>query len=209
MSDGEEEMTQEGAVVLFVGRLVKRKGVDDLVNAFAVVKERVKDASLVLVGEGPERRPLTDLVAKLNLSEAITFKGVLEGESLHREYSSCYTCVLPSRREPDDPASEGLGLALIEASMHGKPLVGTLHGGIPEVIQEGVNGFLVPENDPVALAGAITRLLQDSELAGTMGTNALSIARAKFTWEATTRRLLDSYVGPGSSRVGASPPRRS
>jgi glycosyltransferase involved in cell wall biosynthesis len=180
--------------VLFVGRLVRRKGVDDLLRAMALVKPEVGSARLVIVGDGPERDALTRLANDLGLSASVEFKGELRGSSLDLEYSLCRMCVLPSKRVSDDPANEGLGLTLVEASMHGKPLVGTEHGGIPEVINSGVNGFLVPEHDPPMLADAILKLLRDEKLAERMGANALEIARDRFTWDAATERLLESYA---------------
>ena len=181
--------------VLFVGRLVRRKGVDDLLHAFAEVRSRIADAKLVIVGDGPERENLERMVAELGLSGAVRFTGMLRGERLHEEYENCDVFVLPSKAVQEDAASEGLGLTLIEAAMHGKPLVGTTHGGIPEVIQDGVNGLLVPPNDSHLLAEALTRLVKDKELARKMGENSLKSAQSLYTWKAATNRLLQSYGG--------------
>ena len=181
--------------VLFVGRLVKRKGVDDLLRAFVFVSSQVRGERLVVVGDGPERESLGMLARELGLGEAVVFRGALSGSDLGREYASCDLCVLPSKLVFDDPANEGLGLALIEASMYGKPLVGTMHGGIPEVVRDGVNGYLVHENSPKELAAAIIKILQDGELSRRLGGGALRIARTEFTWDAATERLLNSYAG--------------
>ena len=102
--------------------------------------------------------------------------------------------VLASKRVEDDPATEALGLVLLEASMHGKPLVGTIIGGIPEIIKDGVNGFLVPQRESPKLAEAICKLLSDRQLAKKMGDNALQIALRDFTWDASTERLLQCYT---------------
>ena len=181
--------------ILFVGRLVSRKGVDDLLHAFAEVGSLVAEAKLVIVGDGPERESLERMVAELGLSEAVRFTGTLRGERLHEEYERCDVFVLPSKAVREDTASEGLGLTLIEAAMHGKPLVGTTHGGIPEVIQDGVNGLLVPPGNPHLLAEALTKLVKDKELARRMGVNSLKSAQSLYTWKAATDRLLKSYEG--------------
>jgi phosphatidylinositol alpha-1,6-mannosyltransferase len=181
--------------ILFVGRLVGRKGVDDLLNAFAEVKSRVTEAKLVIVGDGPERENLERMVAEHGLSGAVRFTGTLRGELLHEEYEKCDVFVLPSKAVKDDTASEGLGLTLIEAAMHGKPLVGTTHGGIPEVIQDGINGLLVPPDNPHLLAEALTRLVKDKELARKMGENSFKSAQSLYSWKAATDRLLQSYGG--------------
>lgn len=179
--------------ILFVGRLVKRKGVDDLIDAFSLVRKSVPDAELVIVGEGSERNELYQKSLALGLD--VEFKGPLFGKELCKEYERSGVCVLPSKHVENDPASEGLGLTLIEASMHGKPIIGTLHGGIPEIVLDGVNGFAVPEADPERLAEAIVTLLSDQKLRVEMGSKAREIAMSKFTWEAATNRLLDSYSG--------------
>ncbi len=134
--------------VLFVGRLVARKGVDDLLKAFAIVRSRLPDARLSIVGDGPEMGDLVKLAEQLGLRDCVEFKGTLSDPSLTRSMSAARVFVLPSKDVASDPANEGLGLALIEASMHAKPLVGTFHGGIPEIVRQGENGLLVPPGDP-------------------------------------------------------------
>lgn len=187
-----ETSSDSDIAILFVGRLAKRKGVDDLLEAFAIVQKKIPSARLVIVGDGPERKSLEtrSLILKLN---GVEFKGPLFGENLENEYDNCCMCVLPSKSVPEDTANEGLGLTLVEAAMHAKPLVGTRHGGIPEVIKEEVNGILVPPGDPLALSNALIRLLCDSVLRKKMGEKAQEIANEQFTWEAATDRLLHSY----------------
>ncbi|HEV2225617.1 MAG TPA: glycosyltransferase family 4 protein [Nitrososphaerales archaeon] len=179
--------------VLFVGRLVKRKGLDDLLKAFAIAKAAVPEATLVIVGDGPEREDLVRQAKDLGIADSVHFKGTLLGQPLASEYEKCTLCVLPSKVVPDDKATEGLGLALVEASMHGKPLVGTDHGGISEIIKDRVNGFIVPQGETKKLSDALGSLLNDAQLASTMGTNSLRIAKSQFTMQAATDRLLESY----------------
>lgn len=180
--------------VLFVGRLVERKGGDDLMSAFRIVKDRIPNSRLVFVGGGPDRKRLDEMARVLNLSGSVEFRGVLTGQPLHDAYEESSVVVLPSKYVRGDSQIEGLGLTLIEGSMHAKPLVGTKHGGIPEVIKDEVNGLLVPENDPAMLAEALFRVLSDGELAVRLGNNALEIAMSKFSWRAATDRLLESYT---------------
>lgn len=179
--------------ILFVGRLVERKGVDDLIRAFAVVKDREPRACLVIVGNGAIKEKLINLAHELNLLDHIEFKGELEGKALKEEYRLCSLCVLPSKNVRSDVSSEGLGLALIEAAAHGKPLVGTDQGGIPEVIENGMNGIIVKQGDWKALSSAILYLIQNKEVAERFGRNAMKKAKELFSWEKVTERLLDSY----------------
>jgi glycosyltransferase involved in cell wall biosynthesis len=190
----QENRWPDGKTVLFVGRLVKRKGVDDLLNAFAIVRFAIPEASLTIVGNGPEREALARLVTDLGLADSVHFRGTLLGRSLSLQYEECTVCVLPSKEVADDTATEGFGLALVEAAVHGKPLVGTDHGGISEIIKDGFNGYIIPQGDPKRLSTVLERLLEDKELAQKMGANSLSIARSKFTLESATDRLLESYA---------------
>lgn len=188
----EVKESEDSKVILFVGRLAKRKGVDDLLDSFAILERRVPSAHLVIVGDGPEREALRKKAKALGLRN-VEFKGALFGEALNYEYARSAVCVLLSKSVGGDPATEGLGLTLIEASMHAKPLVGTRHGGIPEIIKDGVNGFLVPEGDWRSSSEALTKLLLDTGLASKMGQNAFQMARERFSWNAATDRLLESY----------------
>ena len=179
--------------VLYVGRLVKSKGVDDLLRSFAVVNRKIPDSRLVIVGSGPEKEALMNECSKLGLTNQVEFKGSLYGRELHSEYENCSIFVLPSKKIAVDTATEALGLVLIEAAMHGKPLVGTRIGGIPEIVKDGVNGILVPQADIEKLAQAILTLLSDNQLRKKMGRNSLEMAKSQYTWEAATERLLKCY----------------
>ncbi|MDA4118523.1 MAG: glycosyltransferase family 4 protein [Thaumarchaeota archaeon] len=180
--------------ILFVGRLIHRKGGDDLIDAFRSISKEFPDSRLVFVGDGSEGKVWVDMARAADLGDRVDFRGTLRGSALHRAYEESSMVVLPSKYVPEDSSSETLGLTLIEGSMHSKPLVGTLHGGIPEIVKDGVNGFLVPEGNPAQLAKALRRILSDEDLAKKLGKNALEMAERKFTWNAATDRLLQSYV---------------
>lgn len=192
-SGGNFTAKSDGPIILFAGRIVRRKGVDDLLEAFTAVKKKVPNAELVFVGDGQHRKELERRVNLLGLKDSVEFTGMLQGEELQKQYSRCAVAVLTSKFVSEDPGSEGLGLTLIEASMHHKPLVGTYHGGIPEVISDGVNGFLVPPENVSSISDALLRILENCELAKKMGDAAYQIAIEKFSWNAATERLLDSY----------------
>jgi phosphatidylinositol alpha-1,6-mannosyltransferase len=183
----------EAARILYVGRLVRSKGIDDLIESYKIVSERIPQSTLVIVGDGPERGRLESLVHELDLSTSVVFKGTLRGEKLDEEYANCTVFAMASKRVPDDPAIETFGLTLVEALMHGKPVVGTFLGGIPEIVENGVNGLLVSEGQPRELADALVRILTDRDLACKLRQNALESAKRKFTWEAATDRLLSCY----------------
>ena len=185
--------SQSGRTLLFVGRLVKSKGIDDLISAFKTVLLGVPDAKLVVVGDGPERQALEQMVDLSGIGRSVRFTGTLRGERLEAEYEKCAMVVLPSKSVPGEVVTETFGFSLVEGAMHGKPLIGTNHGGIPEIITNNYNGLLVPEANQTKLASAIKTLLLDEESAKRLGQNSLRIAMEKFTWEVATKRLLDAY----------------
>jgi glycosyltransferase involved in cell wall biosynthesis len=184
----------EAAVLLFVGRLVERKGVDDLLRAFAIIRPRFPQARLSIVGDGPERNTLVKLAEQLQLSDSVDFRGTRVEAELDQEYARCTALVLPSKDVATDMANEGLGLALIEASMHAKPLIGTRHGGILEIVKQDENGILVPPGDPASLAEAMAEILTNEDQAREMGKRGFQMAKSRFSWERATNVLLETYA---------------
>jgi glycosyltransferase involved in cell wall biosynthesis len=184
-----EDRPRERFTVLFVGRLVKRKGMDDLIEAFGALAPRFPPARLEIVGDGPERQGLEELASRLGLRDRVTFYGSLRGEALFRRYRECEVVAMPSRSMRDDV--EGFGTVFLEAGLASKPSVGTFSGGIPEAIVDGETGILVKEGDVRALAAALERLLGDRELGRRLGENARARVLAEFTWERTSRHLVE------------------
>ena len=182
------KVSSRSGMILFVGRLVKRKGVDDLISAFHLLLSDNPTARLEIVGDGPERMNLEKLVADLGLGQRVTFLGSLKGRALNEKYLECDVFVMPSRTMKDDV--EGFGTVFLEAGLAGKPSVGTNSGGIPEAVIDGETGILVPEADINELASALKRVLADGALGRKLGENARRRVLAEFTWEETTRRLV-------------------
>jgi len=173
--------------ILFVGRLVRRKGVDLLLAAFNQLRAELPSARLDVVGDGPEMPRLLALASKLGLEGAVTFHGALFGRRLWEVYARSSLLVLPSRQSAYDV--EGFGTVFLEAGMFGIPSIGTKTGGIPEAVLDGVTGKLVRPENADELHGAIKSLLEDPEELERMGTNALERARG-FSWERSTDQVL-------------------
>lgn len=182
-----------GQRILMVGRLVKRKGADDLIRAFRIVAENHPDARLEIVGEGPERRGLENLVSELNLSQKVTFYGELRGDSLYERYRQCVVFAMASKTLEGDV--EGFGTVFLEAGLFGKPSVGSTSGGIPEAVLEGETGLLVQEGDVPGLADALKTLLEDGELRQRLGSGAQRRVLREFTWKDGTDRLTAILAG--------------
>lgn len=174
--------------VLFVGRLVERKGLEDLLHAMTLLQHEVPGVRLEVVGDGPQRAKLERMSANLGISGMVTFFGELRGKELYGRYEMCAVFAMPSRTMKDDV--EGFGTVFLEAGLFGKPSVGTMSGGIPEAVLDGVTGILVGEGDIAGLAAALKTLLLDRELSKKLGGNARRRVVHEFTWEKGTSELV-------------------
>jgi glycosyltransferase involved in cell wall biosynthesis len=171
---------------LAVARLVERKGLGELLRAFALL-ERGR-FQLEIVGKGQDERILRDLAAQLGLAEEVRFAGSLDRAEVSRRYRDADLFTLPS-------SAEAFGNVFAEALASGLPIVGSNVGGIPELVEHGVNGLLVTPGNPLALAQAIRYLAEDPELREEMRVRNRAKAEANLEWSQVTRRYLAIYDG--------------
>jgi glycosyltransferase involved in cell wall biosynthesis len=177
--------------VLFVGRLVERKGVEYLIRAMKLL-ECSFPVELQLVGSGPEEQNLRALVQELNLVDRVKLAGQVNNEELNDYYSSCDCFVLPAIIDSRGD-TEGLGVVLIEALSYHKPVVASGVGGIVDVILHEETGLLVAEKDPRALADAINRVLTDSDLATKIAAQGYEHMKNYFDWGRIIERWVELY----------------
>jgi len=180
--------------VLFVGRLVERKGVAHLIEAIARLGRGDEGARLEIVGDGPERPGLEALAGRLGVASRVVFRGKIPPDELQASYARAAVCVLPSVLDARGD-TEGLGVVLLEAMNHGTPVIASRVGGIPDIVEDGVSGLLVPPGDADALAAALRRLRDDPVLARRLGEAGRRRLREQFSWPAIVRRWLDVYTG--------------
>jgi phosphatidyl-myo-inositol dimannoside synthase len=178
---------KDGQRILFVGRLVKRKGADDLIRAFTLIASDLPGAQLEIVGDGPERIELEGMVDSLKLGDRVIFFGTLTDDALFERYLGCDAFVMTPRTMKDDV--EGFGTVFLEAGLAGKPSVGTFSGGVQEAIVDGETGFLVQEGDVPGLASCIRRILSDPSLGARLGSQARARVLSEFTWAKSADRL--------------------
>lgn len=177
---------QEKRVVTSVARLVPRKGLDVLLEAFAEVVREVPKAHLLIVGDGPERENLKALVRGLDLSVSVTFVGAATREVLIGALDCAELFALtPVERAGE---TEGFGIVYLEAAARGKTAVASRVGGIPEAVLDDRTGLLVPPGDQRATAEAIVKLLRDSDTRLRLASEARARAEKDFHW--TGRALL-------------------
>jgi glycosyltransferase involved in cell wall biosynthesis len=167
-----------------VAALVAHKGQRHLVEAAALVVRQVPDARFVIAGEGDLRPALEHQIKHLGLEKHVMLLGFRSDIlSVHKAFD---VFVMSS-------VTEGLGTSLLDAMACGKPIVATTAGGIPEVVQDGKTGFLVPPRDHQAMADAIVRLLKDAGLRRGMGEAGLARANAAFSAERMVQGTLRVY----------------
>jgi glycosyltransferase involved in cell wall biosynthesis len=172
-------------IVLFVGRLVRYKGVDVLLEAMRGVS-----AAALLVGNGPERGALERIAEDTAVADRVKFLGEVSQDELAALYRACDLFVLPSVTR-----QEAFGVVQIEAMACGKPVISTNLGtGSGWVNQDGETGFVVPPRDAAALRGAIQRLLADRMLRERMGAAARHRARTVFGLDSMIASLLALYA---------------
>lgn len=167
-----------GRTILTVGRwdaAEAYKGVDHLIAAMAALQKNFPDLHLVAIGEGTDLPRLQSLARESPASERIHFLPFLAHDQLPNAYADCTVFAMPSR-------GEGFGLVFIEAMACGKPVIGGNHGGTLEVIDDGVNGYLVRYGDVAQLVDRLARLLRDDSLRQSMGAQALAKARRDFSF---------------------------
>lgn len=138
-------------------RFIDKKGLDVSLQAIALLRQQGLNIRLDLAGGGPEEASLRELASKLGIAEAIGFLGFLPNPELLARLSGYHAFLHPSRTT-DSGDREGIPNALLEAMAYGLPVVSTRHSGIPEVVRDGENGYLIPHADPTLLATAISRL---------------------------------------------------
>ncbi|MFH1098549.1 MAG: glycosyltransferase family 4 protein [Candidatus Uhrbacteria bacterium] len=179
-------------IVLSVGRLVARKGFDDLIRAFAIIQRTRPRTALVIIGDGPERMALEEIGR--NEHVAVRFLSHRSDAEVAAWYTACDVFALLPRELPNGDV-EGFGIVYLEAGAFEKPVVGTQSGGVPEAIMDGENGLLVPPNDPTAAATAISRILADGALAARLGTNGARRVQREFSAERFAERIRGALDG--------------
>ncbi len=158
----------ERARVMMIGRLVEKKGFRYGLRAFADATRTDGHAELIVVGSGGQEVALRAQADALGISSRVTFTGVKTSEEIAALLGTCDVLMAPSVVGPDGDRESGV-IVLKEASASGCAVLGTYHGGIPEIIDDGETGFLVPERDADALGARLARLLSDRERARAMG----------------------------------------
>lgn len=182
-----ERLGLPGPFLLFVGRLASNKGLLELVEAFAPLARSDPSVTLVLVGEdGGMRAPVEARVRALGLSDRVRIPGYLDDATVFSAFKEARLFVLPSEYE-------AFGLVLLEALAHATPVVASRVGGIPEVLDQGKAGRLVPPKEVAPLAEALQALYDDPAGARALGEYGRSHVVPRYDWDAVTAALRTVY----------------
>jgi glycosyltransferase involved in cell wall biosynthesis len=177
--------------ILFVGRLIERKGVHVLLQALALLPPG-REVRVLICGDGPEREALEALAERLAVRDRCEFAGRVSDERLRQEYADADAFVLPAVVDARGD-SEGLGVVLLEAMNSRVPVVASAVGGITDIVEDEVTGLLVREGDERELAAALERLVRDDAFAATLGEAGYRRLRSEFSWDAIVPRWVTLY----------------
>lgn len=175
-------------LILSVGRLVPKKGHDDLIEACAILRDAGHRFRCMIVGAGPLRAELAALIGRHDLAELVTLRGAMTHADLIGLYRDATLFAL-APRIAEDGDRDGIPNVIAEAMAIGVPVVSTAVSGIPEVVRDGETGLLVPPRDAPALARALGTLLADPDLAATFASAARDLLERAFDLWTTTATL--------------------
>jgi len=178
-------------VIVSVGRLVHRKGQDRLIQALPAIRQKIPNAHLLLVGEGPYRKKLEALAHKSGVTDAVTFIGRVQYSDLPQ-----YICVgdifaMPCRSRFAGLEVEGLGIVYLEASACGLPVIAGNSGGAPDAVLDGITGVVVDGENLAAISKAIVDLLSNPEKAHQMGIAGRNWIIEEWSWDRWAKRFWE------------------
>ncbi len=179
---------------LFVGRIEPLKGIDTLMKAIAIMRQEEIDVCLAVIGgetdtsekcETEEMARLRAIREEIGLVDLVAFLGKRSQDTLPYYYSAAEAVVVPSHYE-------SFGMVALEAMACGTPVVASQVGGLAYLVQDGITGFTVPNDDPKALAKKLTKLLNNPELREEMCVNATMFAQ-EYSWDKVTANVVEVY----------------
>ena len=181
-------------VIVSVGRLVHRKGQDCLIKSMPQILSRVPDAHLLLIGQGPYREHLQELVRKHRLESSVTFIGRIEYKDLPMYLCAGEIFAMPSRSRLMGLEVEGLGIVYLEASSCGLPVLAGSSGGAPDAVVQNITGLVVDGTNHEQIATAAIELLNNSSASQLMGAAGRQWIVENWRWEIWSKEFEDLLV---------------
>ena len=174
-------------------RLIEKKGLATTLHAFTTFLSHYPNATLTIAGEGPMLRELEELTCKLKIDDRVALPGFVTPEKLREIYYGSHIFLHPSETGSDGN-QEGIPNSMLEAMATGLPVFATDHGGIPEAIENGVSGVLVPERDHAALGAALLQAAEDRQLLSRLARNGAAAVAQKFGQRTQIETLENIYL---------------
>lgn len=179
--------------LLSVGQLKEKKGFEYLLRACRLLSDRGYSFNCQIVGEGPQRNYLEARIRELSLSNLVQLCGALPHQQVIEKFKQASLFVLPAVLAPDGDR-DGIPNVILEAMTMDLPVVSTVHSAIPEVVEDGVNGLLVPPADENALADALEKIITNPAYAQELGSRGRKIVVDKFDPSTNSKLLLDQFT---------------
>ena len=172
-------------LVLYVGQLIKMKGITFLLKAIKILKNRGLDCDLALVSYNPHEDVISE-AESLGIKDNVKIFALLPEEGLISAYKSCDLFVLPS-------LSEGMPTVLIEAMAAKKLVISTNVSGVPHLLKDGFNGLMVKPRDSIALAGKMEKILRDEKLREKISINGFQTVKERYSWPVVAKLIIQQY----------------
>jgi glycosyltransferase involved in cell wall biosynthesis len=188
---GVDETGADKKYILFAGRLVERKGVKYLLDAYNMIEAKIPHR-LVIVGEGPERERLMLQAKNYGLAGRVEFTGWVSQEKKEEYFRNCSLFVNPSIIDHRGD-TEMLGVVQLEAMAFAKPVVASKVGGIVDTVSDGETGLLVPPGDAKSLAEAMLKVLSHSDWGKKIGAKGKTMLEEKFSWDTIVSQIIQIY----------------
>lgn len=182
-------------IILTLARIIKRKAHDDVIKAIPDILTEFPKAHYVIAGPHRKKDPylhyLKQLTKELSLENHVTFIDFIPEEDLKKIYSVSKVYVMASRTLHETGDSEGFGITFLEANACGCPVIGSYEGGIPDAVENEINGLLVPSDSPNDISKSIKKLFSNEDYRKNIAKMGMARVSEKFTWEKLTIQMLD------------------
>ena len=184
--------TRRNFELLFVGRLVEKKGVKYLIEAFSILRRDFPDLTLRIIGDGTLRNTLETQVETLRIGEVVKFEGALSSKQVSSAFARATLCVIPSITAASGDR-EGLGLVTIEAMASGCPVVASDYAAVQDIIEDGVNGLIARQKDIAEISDKISLLLSHPTWREELANTARKTSYESFSWEVCSEKYRKIY----------------
>ncbi len=178
--------------ILFVGRLVEKKGLKFLIYAFSEILKKYSDASLVIVGKGPEEKNIKNLISKYQIESSVKLMGAVAHDDLHKLYQSHELAVFPFI-EDSTGDMEGFGLVMVEAMGCGCAVVASDLPAVNDIIIDNETGLLVEQKNPSDIVKKVSFLFDNNEIRNKLSLQGRSYVEDRFDWSVTEKKYSDLF----------------